>query len=120
EEHMPFVEQVKAKRFGTGLRALDVERACPGFTLFAPQSGGGNVYLIDLGGNVTHTWQMPYPPVTPVISLKEELSSTTERPTRTRNASSAGNLGRAALRLRSTGMVVCCGKSDNPIITMTA
>ena len=59
---MPSVEQIKAKRFGTGLRASDVERACPGFTLFAPQSGGGKVYLIDLEGNVTHTWQMPYPP----------------------------------------------------------
>jgi hypothetical protein len=59
---MPPVEQIKAKRFGMGLRALDVERACPGFTLFAPQSGGGKVYLIDLEGKVVHTWQMPYPP----------------------------------------------------------
>jgi hypothetical protein len=59
---MPPAEQTKAKRFGTGLRALDVERACPGFTLFAPQSGGGKVYLIDLEGEVVHTWQMPYPP----------------------------------------------------------
>ena len=59
---MPPVEQIKAKRFGTGLRASDVERACPGFTLFAPQSGEGKVYLIDLEGNVTHTWQMSYPP----------------------------------------------------------
>ena len=59
---MPPVEQIKAKRSGTGLRALDINRACPGFTLFAPQSGGGTVYLIDLEGNVTHTWQMPYPP----------------------------------------------------------
>ena len=39
-----------------------LNRAFPGFTLFAPQSGGGKVYLIDLEGNVTHTWQMPYPP----------------------------------------------------------
>jgi outer membrane protein assembly factor BamB len=59
---MPPVEQIKLKRAGTGLRALNVDRACPGFTLFAPQSGGGKVYLIDLEGNVTHTWQMPYPP----------------------------------------------------------
>lgn len=36
------------KRAGTGLRALDHDRAFPGFTLFAPMSGGGNVYLIDL------------------------------------------------------------------------
>src|SRR5215475_9295837 len=59
---MPPVEQIKAKRAGLGLRALDMEKACPGFTLFAPQSGGDKVYLIDLEGNVTHTWQMPYPP----------------------------------------------------------
>ena len=56
------VEQIKLKRAGVGLRALDRERAFPGFTLFAPQSGGGTVYLIDLDGNVVHTWQMPYAP----------------------------------------------------------
>jgi hypothetical protein len=59
---MPPVEQIKAKRAGIGLRALDPERTCPGFTLFAPQSGGGNVLLIDLEGNIVHTWQMPYVP----------------------------------------------------------
>ena len=56
------VEQIKLKRFGTGLRARNNDRACPGFTLFAPQSGGGTVYLIDISGNVVHTWRMPYPP----------------------------------------------------------
>jgi len=56
------VEQVKAKRAGVGLRACDHDRACPGFTLFAPQSGDGKVYLIDLDGGVVHSWQMPYPP----------------------------------------------------------
>ena len=59
---MPPVEQIKAKRSGIGLRACDSDRAFPGFTLFAPQSGGGKVYLIDLKGNVVHTWQMSYPP----------------------------------------------------------
>jgi Arylsulfotransferase (ASST) len=59
---MPPVEQTKLKRSGVGLRACDPDRAFPGFTLFAPQSGGGKVYLIDLEGNVIHTWQMPYPP----------------------------------------------------------
>lgn len=59
---MSGVEQIKAKRAGTGLRALDPERAWPGATLFAPQSCGGQVYLIDLGGHVIHTWGMPYPP----------------------------------------------------------
>jgi len=59
---MPPVEQIKLKRAGIGLRASNPERAFPGFTLFAPQSGGGNVYLIDLDGKVVHTWRMPYPP----------------------------------------------------------
>ncbi len=59
---MPPVEQIKLKRAGTGLRARDPEQASPGFTLFAPQTGGGSVYLIDLAGNVVHTWQMLYPP----------------------------------------------------------
>src|ERR1051325_11269437 len=56
------VEQVKLKRAGLGLRAWDRDQAFPGFTLFAPQTGGGKVYLIDLDGAVVHTWQMPYPP----------------------------------------------------------
>jgi hypothetical protein len=59
---MPPVEQIKAKRAGTGLRACNHERAFSGFTLFAPQSGGGIVYLIDLGGSVVHTWRMPSAP----------------------------------------------------------
>ncbi len=56
------VEQIKAKRAGLGLRAWDRDRAFPGFTLFAPQTGEGKVYLIDLDGEIVHTWQMPYPP----------------------------------------------------------
>ncbi len=59
---MPPVEQIKAKRAGLGLRACDRDRVFPGFTLFAPQSGGGKVYLIDLDGEIIHAWQMPYPP----------------------------------------------------------
>lgn len=59
---MPSVEQIKAKRSGTGLRAWDQNRAFPGLTLFAPQSGGGKVYLIDLDGQIVHAWQMPHPP----------------------------------------------------------
>ncbi len=58
---MPDVEQHKARRAGTGVRAHDQERACPGFTLFAPQAGH-RVYLIDLDGTLVHSWQMPYEP----------------------------------------------------------
>jgi hypothetical protein len=59
---MSIVEQIKLKRAGTGLRGYDRARAFPGSTLFAPQSGGGKVYLIGLEGNIVHSWQMPYPP----------------------------------------------------------
>jgi hypothetical protein len=59
---MPTVEQIKLKRAGTGLRGYDRTRTFPGFTLFAPQSGAGIVYLIGLDGNVVHSWQMPYAP----------------------------------------------------------
>jgi hypothetical protein len=59
---MATVEQNRLKRAGVGLRALDPERAWRGFTLFAPQSCEGAVYLIDLEGKVVHNWWMPYPP----------------------------------------------------------
>jgi uncharacterized protein (UPF0248 family) len=57
------VEQNTIKRHGVGVRALNPERAFPGFTLFAPLIwGDGTVYLIDLHGKVVHTWNMQYPP----------------------------------------------------------
>src|SRR5437879_12963148 len=49
------VEQNTTRRRGVGLRALNPERASPGFTLCAPLIwGDGKVYLIDLHGNVVH------------------------------------------------------------------
>jgi hypothetical protein len=57
------VEQNTLKRRGVGLRACDPERACPGYTLFAPCfEQNRTVYLVDLQGEVIHTWQMPYAP----------------------------------------------------------
>jgi Arylsulfotransferase (ASST) len=55
------VDQNPIRRRGTGLRAIDVARASPGLTLFAPVNDR-IVYLIDLQGTVVHTWRMPYPP----------------------------------------------------------
>ena len=55
------IDQNSIRRRGTGLRALDVARASPGLTLFAPL-GGTAVYLIDLHGTVVHTWNLPYRP----------------------------------------------------------
>jgi hypothetical protein len=57
------VEQNTLKRRGVGLRACNPERACPGFTLFAPIfEQNRNVYLINLQGELVHTWNLPYPP----------------------------------------------------------
>jgi Arylsulfotransferase (ASST) len=56
----PSIEPNTIKRRGTGFRGYDPQRTSPGFTLFAPMSGSV-VYLVDLQGNVEHTWQMPYP-----------------------------------------------------------
>lgn len=56
-------EQNTIKRRGVGLIASDPERASPGFTLFAPLFvESRSVYLIDLRGEIVHTWKMPYSP----------------------------------------------------------
>lgn len=59
---MTLVEQLKGKRAGTGLRGYDPNKACPGYTSFAPLTGGGMVYLIDMHGDLAHSWKMPYSP----------------------------------------------------------
>src|SRR5262249_59964137 len=102
---MPPVEQIKAKRAGLGLRALDMEKACPGVTLFAPQSGGGKVYLIDLEGNVSTTWRFPILPGNPGISTEKGIFFSTGKPTRTSNPFSTGKPWKAAPRLKATGTV---------------
>jgi Arylsulfotransferase (ASST) len=57
----PAIDQNPIRRRGIGLRGLDSARAWPGLTLLAP-TGGTDVLLIDLQGNVVHKWQMPYRP----------------------------------------------------------
>jgi len=45
------------------IKRRDPDRAFPGFTLFTPlPTTNRTVYLIDMQGNVVHTWTMPYPP----------------------------------------------------------
>jgi hypothetical protein len=57
------IEPVTIKRRGVGLRGHDPDHAFTGFTLFAPlPSTNRTVYLINMQGEVVHTWQMPYPP----------------------------------------------------------
>ena len=58
------IDQNPIRRRGTGLRALDAARASAGLTMFAAMltEKTGTVYLINLKGEVVHTWKMPYPP----------------------------------------------------------
>jgi hypothetical protein len=59
---MPIDQQTRRRMARTGLTALDEARACPGYVLYAPMFGPGNVYLLDLHGQEVHQWQLPYPP----------------------------------------------------------
>ena len=57
------IEPITIKRRGVGFHGYDQARTFPGFTLFAPLGiTNKTVYLIDLKGEVVHTWDMPYPP----------------------------------------------------------
>jgi outer membrane protein assembly factor BamB len=59
---MSTVDQQKVRRTRTGLIAHDARLAQPGYTLFAPMFGDGRVYLVDMDGEVAHTWRLPYRP----------------------------------------------------------
>ena len=56
------VDPITQRRRGVGLIAYDAARSCGGYTLIAPQTGGGRVYLIDMHGIVQHEWAMPVRP----------------------------------------------------------
>jgi outer membrane protein assembly factor BamB len=56
------VDQISQRRRGVGLIAHDPALSAGGYTLIAPQTGGGKVYLVDMAGQVAHQWQMPVRP----------------------------------------------------------
>ena len=56
------VDQNTVRRRGTGLRAYNPAKAFKGYTPFTPLTGQGEIYLIDIEGNVVHEWKLPYPP----------------------------------------------------------
>ena len=56
------LDQVTHRRRGCGLIGYNKDASAGGYTLFAPATGNGMVFLIDMEGTLTHTWQMPYPP----------------------------------------------------------
>lgn len=55
-------EQVTLKRRQTSLTAHDPARSAGGYTLFARQTGGGVVDMVDIAGRTAHRWQMPVRP----------------------------------------------------------
>ena len=55
-------QQTRRRLTRTGLTALDRDRACPGYLLYTPMFGDGEVYLLDLEGAEVHRWVMPYSP----------------------------------------------------------
>ena len=56
------VDQVTQRRRGVGLIAHDPALSYGGYTLIAPQTAGGHVYLIGIDGEVVHQWKMPLRP----------------------------------------------------------
>src|SRR6266436_9767809 len=55
------VDQQRIRRSRT--RLVDqTPTAFQGYTLFTPMFGDGTVYLLDMGGEVVHTWRLPYRP----------------------------------------------------------
>ncbi|WP_461208623.1 aryl-sulfate sulfotransferase [Desulfocurvus sp. DL9XJH121] len=45
----------------TGVLYYDVDKAYQGYTLFDPTVGSKTTYLIDMRGNIVHTWKSEYP-----------------------------------------------------------
>lgn len=56
------VDQVTLRRRGTGVLGVDHAASAGGYTLIAPQTGGGLVYLVDIDGNEVHRWMLPHRP----------------------------------------------------------
>jgi len=56
------VDQVTLRRRGSGLIAHDPSASAGGYTLFAPQTDDGRVYIVDAGGTIVHHWKLPMRP----------------------------------------------------------
>ena len=62
ENQTPPVDQVTLRRRGAGLIAYDSTRSANGYTLYAPQTGGGKVLLVDMNETEAHSWKLPVRP----------------------------------------------------------
>ncbi len=56
------LDQITLRRRGVGLIGYDATESAGGYTLFAPLTAKGQVFLIDMAGTIVHSWQMPFPP----------------------------------------------------------
>lgn len=63
-------DQVTVRRRQTGLTLLNRKRTAGGYTLFAPQTGDGAVYLVDIEGQAAHQWRLPVRPGRDAVILK--------------------------------------------------
>ena len=59
---MAIDNQTRRRTTNTGLTAFDKDRACPGYVIYSPMNGPGDVCLINLDGDEVHHWEMTYPP----------------------------------------------------------
>ncbi|MBV9171664.1 MAG: aryl-sulfate sulfotransferase [Chloroflexi bacterium] len=70
---MTCVEQTTLKRAGVGLRACDPTKACAGMTLFTTMGSNSGVHLIDLNGQIVHTWDLAYPAIYGYLTERRTL-----------------------------------------------
>ena len=54
--------QITMCRRQLGLTALDLSKSAGGYTLYARQTGGGVVDMVDIEGRKVHRWDMPVRP----------------------------------------------------------
>ena len=56
------IRDVTLQRRRVGLTALDRSKTAGGYTLYARQTGGGTVDMVDIEGRIAHQWNMPVRP----------------------------------------------------------
>ena len=63
-------DQITVRRRGTGTTLCDSARVMAGHTLYAPISGNGEVYLVNIHGGIAHQWKLPVRPGRHAVILK--------------------------------------------------
>lgn len=84
-------DQVTMRRRALGLTAIDRDQTAGGYTLYAGQTAGGRVDLVDIDGERVHEWQLPVRPGRDAVILPN------------------GNLGYNGSHARSAGLYPAWG-----------